>query len=321
MENSKESKVIKNKWSIVDIPDQSGKIAIVTGANCGTGYEISKALASKGAEVIMACRDVEKGESAAEKIKKEFPKSSLKVMVLDLADLSSVKNFCQLFRENYNSLNILCNNAGIMAIPKLKSKDGFELQLATNHLGHFALTGLLFDKILMTPKSRIVNVSSTAHQSGKIDFDDLMKEKKYSRFSAYSQSKLANLLFTYELQRRLEAEGHSTISVGTHPGLAATNLASSGPGYGKGRIIKSIISFFTKLFSQSAEMGALPILCACTSLDINGGDYLGPGGFRGMRGYPKKDESSKESHDVEVAKKLWDISTELTKVKYVFKKS
>lgn len=318
MENNQESKDINSKWSILDIPDQSGKVAIVTGANSGTGYEVSKALASKGTEVILACRDVEKGESAVEKIKKEFPKSSLKVMVLDLAELSSVKNFSQLFRENYKSLDILCNNAGIMATPELKSKDGFELQLGTNHLGHFALTGFLMDRILKTPKSRIVNVSSSAHMSGKIDFDDLMKEKEYSRFSSYSQSKLANLLFSNELQRRLEAKGHSAISVGAHPGLTATNLATSGPGYGRGRILKSIISFVTKLIGQSAAMGALPILYASTSIDVNGGDYIGPGGFRGIRGYPKKVESSKESHDQEVARKLWDISTELTKTKYVF---
>lgn len=321
MEDIEKSKVINSKWSILDIPDQSGKVAIVTGANIGTGFEVSKALASKGAEVIMACRSVEKGESAVEKIKKEFPKSSLKVMDLDLAELSSIKNFSQLFHENYESLDILCNNAGIMATPKLKSKDGFELQLGTNHLGHFALTGLLMDIILRTPKSRIVNVSSAAHRSGKIDFDDIMKEKEYSRFSAYSQSKLANLLFTYELQRKLEEEAHSTISVGAHPGLAATNLVLSGPGYGRGRILKSIMSFFSKLISQSAEMGALPILYASISLDVDGGDYIGPGGFRGMRGYPKKEESSKESYDQEVAKKLWDISTELTKTKYNFKKS
>ena len=319
IESSKSSSgLIKKKWDKTDIPDLSGKTAIITGANSGTGYEVSKALAGKGAEVIMACRDVEKGELAEAKIKEEFPKSSLKFMVLDLADLSSVKNFANMFHEKNNSLDILCNNAGVMATPQVKTKDGFELQFGTNHLGHFALTGLLLDKLLGTSKSRIVNVSSIAHMGGIIDFDDLMNEKKYSRFPTYSQSKLANLLFTYELQRRLETNGCNTISVGSHPGLSRTNLGASGFGYGKGKILKSIIGFFAKLTCQSAAMGALPILYASTSLDVNGGEYIGPRGFREFWGYPKKVESSKDSHDEEIAEKLWSISTDLTQVHYHF---
>ncbi len=304
-----------NKWDKTHIPDLSGKIVIVTGANSGLGYEITKALAEKGAHVVMGCRSIEKGESATEKIKKEFPNSSLKVMVLDLADLSSVKNFCQLFRENYNSLDILCNNAGVMQVPKSQTVDNFEMHFGINHLGHFALTGLLIDILLNTHRSRIVTVSSNAHKMGKINFDDVNMDINYGRTSAYSRSKLANLLFTYELQKRLKNVS-STISVSAHPGYSATNLQSTGPGMGNGRFWLWSYKILNRIIAQSAEMGSLPILYAATAENVKGGEYIGPNGFGQWRGYPKKAESSKASHDESTAKQLWELSVDLTKINY-----
>jgi len=304
------------KWSTHDIPHLSGKIAVVTGANSGTGYEVSKALASKRSQVIMACRNVEKGELAAAKIREEFPDSSLKVMDLDLADLSSINSFSKEILANYKELHILCNNAGVMQTPKLKTADGFELQLGTNHLGHFALTGLLIDLLIKTSDSRIVTVSSGAHRFGNIHFDDLMLEKSYGSAKAYGQSKLANLLFAYELQRRLEKHGSSTISVAAHPGFSSTNLQLTGPGMGGRKLWVWLYRLIRPLLAQSAEMGALPILYAAIAEQVRGGDYFGPRGLAGMRGHPKKVESNEASHDEETAKKLWDISTELTKVNY-----
>jgi NAD(P)-dependent dehydrogenase (short-subunit alcohol dehydrogenase family) len=304
------------KWSIQDIPNLSGKIAVVTGANSGTGYEVSKAIASKRSQVIMACRSVEKGELAAAKIREEFPDSSLKVMALDLADLSSINSFSKEFLANYEALHILCNNAGVMQTPDLKTADGFELQLGTNHLGHFALTGLLLDLLMKTSDSRIVTVSSGAHRFGNIHFDDLMLEKSYGSAKAYSQSKLANLLFAYELQRRLENNGSSAISVAAHPGFSSTNLQLTGPGMGGRKLWVWLYRLIRPFLAQSAEMGSLPILYAAIAEQVRGGDYFGPRGFVGMRGHPKKVESNEASHDKDAAKKLWDISTELTKVKY-----
>jgi NAD(P)-dependent dehydrogenase (short-subunit alcohol dehydrogenase family) len=320
-DNNQKPEPVKAKWSTSDIPDLSGKTAIITGANSGTGFEASKALASKGAEVIMTCRTIEKGELAASKIKEEFPASILKVMVLDLADLSSVTSFSKEILEDYKVLHILCNNAGIMQTPQLKTKDGFELQFGTNHLGHFALTGQLLDLLIRTDGSRIVTVSSSMHRRGKMNFDDLMMEQKYGRASAYAQSKLANLLFTYNLQRLLEKNNHNTISVAAHPGYSATNLQSTGPGLEGGRFWVWLYTILNSLFAQSAAMGALPIIYAATSEDVKGGHYYGPGGFGGMRGYPKKVESSKESYDEEIAERLWNISISLTKTKYSLKRS
>lgn len=312
-----QSKLNNKKWSVSNIPGVSGKIAIVTGANSGTGYEVSKILASKGVQVILACRSIEKAESAAVKIREEYADALLKVMQLDLSDLSSIRAFSKEFLKDYTSLDILCNNAGVMQTPNLKTKDGFELQFGTNHLGHFALTGLLLEPLLKTKCSRIVTVSSGMHMTGKINFDDLMQEKKYSRSSAYAQSKLSNLLFTYELQRLLEKNNQTTISVGAHPGYASTNLQYAGPGLDGGRFWVWLYKITNNLFAQSVEMGALPILYAATAENVKGGDYIGPGGLAGMRGYPKKVESSKSSHDEEVAKNLWEISSKLTQVQYI----
>lgn len=314
-----ENKSNKNNWNITNIKNLSGKNAIVTGANSGTGYEVSKALASKGAKVVMACRNIEKGETAAKIIKDEFPESLLEVKDLDLADLSSITSFSKDILMNYKTLHILCNNAGIMQTPKLQTVDGFELQFGTNHLGHFALTGQLLSILLKTKGSRIVTVSSMVHTGGKINFDDLMQDKKYNRSSAYSQSKLANILFVNYLQKLLEKNGHTDIiSVGAHPGYSATNLQSTGPGLQGGKLWVWIYKITNNIFAQSAAMGALPLLYAATAEDVTGGSYYGPKGFGGARGYPKKVESSEVSRDMDVAEKLWNISSKLTKIEYTF---
>ena len=296
----------KKKWKFEDIPDQTGKIAIVTGSNIGLGLEVAKALARKGAHVVMACRNMEKAEAARDKILEEFPDVSLEIIKLDLSDLSSVKEFVNDFKSKHNSLNMLCNNAGVMMTPYLKTADGFELQIGTNHLGHFALTGLLLDTLLKNENSRIVSMSSTGHKVGKINFDDLMFEKEYSRTKSYGQSKLANLLFVYELNRKLEAAGKTAISNASHPGWTRTNLQQN----------VLIFRLLNPLLSMKPPKGCLSMLYAATAPEAEGGAYYGPKGLTEVKGYPKKVESSERSHNLEDAKKLWEISEKLTGVKY-----
>jgi NAD(P)-dependent dehydrogenase (short-subunit alcohol dehydrogenase family) len=226
---------------------------------------------------------------------------------LDLADLSSVKNFANTFLAEHDQLDVLINNAGVMAVPYRKTADGFEMQFGTNHLGHFALTGLLIDLLKVTPNSRVVTVSSIAHLLGKINFDDLNSEQSYQKWSAYGQSKLANLLFAYELQRRSAKSNGNPISIAAHPGYAATNLQNS----------SSFFSFANKLVAQSPEMGALPTIYAATSPEIQGGEFIGPDGFLGQRGYPHKTQSNKRSHNQETARRLWKVSEELTGVRFM----
>ena len=296
----------KNKWTALDIPDQTGKIVIVTGANSGIGYETARALAKKGAAVVMACRNLEKGAVAVEKIRTVEAKSEIAVMQLDLADLSSVRRFADEFKAQYDRLDVLVNNGGIMAVPKGKTVDGFEMHFGTNHLGHYALTGLLFDVITKTSQARVVTVSSYTHYFGNINFDDLSSKKSYQRWRAYGRSKLANLLFGYELQRRLAANGHPPISIVVHPGYAATNLQRN----------TGLFRFANHIFAQSQAMGALPTLYAAVSPDIKGGEYIGPDGFLGQRGYPQVARSSRASHNEAVAKRLWEVSEDLTGVIY-----
>jgi len=305
-----------SKWCATDVPDLSGKVAIVTGANSGIGYEATKVLAAKGAHVVMACRSVDKCTLAVEKIKREVEHASLTAMKLELGDLSSVRGFASAFKEEHNSLDILCNNAAIMQAPKGVTVDGFETHLGVNHLGHFALTGLLINTILNTKNSRVVTVSSNAHKMGRFDFDDLKLDKSYGRTSAYARSKLANLLFAYDLQRKLESCGSSSISVAAHPGYAATNLQITGPGMGGGKLLVWIYKLLNRVMAQSAEMGALPILYAATAKDVVGADYIAPGGLGEWRGYPKKSMSSNASYDKDLAKKIWEISKDLTKISY-----
>jgi NAD(P)-dependent dehydrogenase (short-subunit alcohol dehydrogenase family) len=307
---------MNQQWTSKDIPDQQGRVVIVTGGNSGIGYEAALALAGKNAQIVLAARVMDKGEAAARSIREKYLQADVAVMELDLADLKSVRNFVQAFLAKHKRLDILINNAGVMAIPKRKTVDGFEMQFGTNHLGHFALTGLLLPILKATPNARIVTVSSGVHVSGDIHFDDLQWEKKYDRWGAYAQSKLANLLFAYELQRRLSAIGSSLISVGCHPGYAATNLQAVGPQMDGSAVKLWMMKLGNAIFAQGQDMGALPTLYAAVAPDVNGCDYIGPRG--GMRGYPAKAMSNNKSYDEALAKRLWKVSEELTGVVYEF---
>lgn len=296
----------KDGWTTNDIPDQSGKVVIVTGANSGIGYEATRALVKHGATVIMACRNLEKGESALKQILSENPRGQLDLLKLDLADLSSVQEFAEKFLGEYDRLDILINNAGVMATPYGKTNDGFELQFGINHLGHFKLTSLLFDLLKRTHNSRVITVSSYAHYFGRMNFNDLNSERFYQKWMAYGQSKLANVLFGYELQRRVSHNGRNPISVVVHPGYAATNLQHT----------TTLFSMLNPIFAQSQEMGALPTLYAATSPDIRGGEYIGPDGFLGQRGYPHQAMSSSPSRDPDDAQQLWEVSEKLTRIQF-----
>ena len=303
------------RWTADDVPDLSGKTVVVTGANGGLGYETVLQLAPKGAHVVLACRDLAKARAAMETIAQARPGASLEVMELDLASLASVRTFAQSFLAKHGELHVLCNNAGVMAIPYRRTVDGFEMHFGTNHLGHFALTGLLIERLLGTSGARVVNVSSTMHRTGRIRFEDLQWERGYCRWAAYGQSKLANLLFTYELQRKLEATGANVISVACHPGWAATNLQLEGARM-EGSLLMEFGARVANFFlAQSAAMGALPILYAATSPDVRGGDYIGPDGLAEAWGHPKKVQSSRRSHDRQAAAKLWEVSVLLTGVR------
>jgi NAD(P)-dependent dehydrogenase (short-subunit alcohol dehydrogenase family) len=307
----------KNRnWMADDIPDQHGRTALVTGANSGLGFYTSRALAAKGARLVMACRSLEKGRQAASAIRKDWPEAALEVVALDLANLASVRSCASALAERHEKLDLLINNAGVMALPYRRSADGFEMHLGTNHLGHFALTGLLIPLLLAGDSSRIVTVSSGLHAGGKINFDDLHSKLGYARWRAYAQSKLANLLFAYELQRRLKRRGYKLISLAAHPGYAATNLQTAGPVMDHKAWLSMAMRVGNRMFAQSAQMGALPSLYAATSPDAQGGDYIGPGSLFGARGYPVKVRSSMASYDLKAAEKLWTISEEMTGVRY-----
>ena len=307
-----------NRWTQMDIPDQKGRLVVVTGGNSGIGYEAGLALAGRNARVILAVRSVEKGEQAAQTIRQHYPAAEVKVMALNLSDLKSVKGFAEAFLRANDRLDILINNAGVMARPEVRTDDGFEMQFGTNHLGHFALTGLLLPALKAAADSRVVTVSSFVHNSGDIHFDDLQWKKKYDRWGAYAQSKLANLLFTYELQRRFAASGNKSISVGCHPGYAATNLQFAGPAMEGSTFKARMMKVGNALFAQRQDMGALPTLFAATAAEVIGGDFIGPTAMREMRGYPGKVMSNDKSHDEALAKRLWTISEELTGVVYDF---
>ena len=303
-------------WTADDIPALGGKTVVVTGGNSGIGFEAARQMARKGAHVILACRDTGRAADALEQIRTLHPSASVEAMQLDLASLESVHRFARDFAAKSVPLDVLCNNAGVMAIPRRTTAEGFEMQIGTNHLGHFALTGLLLEPLLAAPAARVVNVSSTAHKPGRIDFDDLQGEKSYRKWMAYAQSKLANLLFTYELQRRLEAAGARAVSVACHPGYSATNLQAVGPQMSGSRIAARLMDLGNRFFSQPAAMGALPTLYAATSPDARGGDYIGPDGFMENYGHPRKTRSTARSHDRAVAMRLWEVSEQLTSVRY-----
>jgi NAD(P)-dependent dehydrogenase (short-subunit alcohol dehydrogenase family) len=295
-----------------EIPDQRGRTALITGANSGIGLEAARTLAGAGARVIMACRNPSKGEAAAASIRAEIPTAAIDVSALDLASLESVRGFAERYQDDH--LDLLINNAGVMAAPYTKTVDGFELQLATNHLGHFAVTGLLLDRLLKTPGARVVNISSTAHKIGRIDFDDLQSERSYSRWRAYGQSKLANLLFTFELDRRLRAAGSELLSVAAHPGYSATNLQFAATPSRIERIGSVVLNRFV---AQDATSGALPTLYAATA-DIPGGSFIGPDGLQEMRGKPTLVTPTRAARDETVAARLWDVSEQLSGVRYSF---
>lgn len=305
----------KEKWTTDNIPNLSGKIIVVTGGNSGLGYESVKAFAENGGEVILACRNIEKGEAAKKEILKHNPKGVIIVKQLDLMELASIKNFVIEFKKHYNQLDVLLNNAGIMTTPYFLTKDGFEAQMGINHLGHFALTGLLLNLIIKTPNSRVVNVSSNAHKQGKMDFDNLLFEngKGYGRMTSYGRSKLSNLLFTYELQRRFQSNGIDSISATAHPGVAQTNLAA----HFEDKLWFKLLTPIFKMISQSQAQGALPQIRASVDPGVKGGQYYGP--HKGMKGDPVLVESNARSHNLNDAKKLWGVSEDLTGVTFDFK--
>lgn len=304
------------KWTADNIPDLEGKTVIVTGANSGLGFEASKMFADKDAEVVMACRSIERGKNAKDDIEQEIEDPYLEVKKLDLADLESVKDFAEEFKANHEELDILCNNAGVMAIPREETEDGFEKQFGVNHLGHFALTAHLFPALIETEDARVVTQSSGLHEKGSINFDDLMHEQNYSPQQVYSDSKLANLLFAYELDRKIRREGLDIKSIGVHPGYSATNLQTRGPEKSGNKIKKYAMKVANKVIAQSARKGALPMMYAAVSEEAEGGDYIGPGGLGNMRGLPEKQESSEASYETSTAEELWAVSEELTGVDF-----
>jgi NAD(P)-dependent dehydrogenase (short-subunit alcohol dehydrogenase family) len=299
-------------WSATDVPDQQGRTAIVTGANSGLGLLVARELARAGASVVMASRDPDKSRAAADQITPAVRSAKLEQVPLDLGSLASVRGFADRIRGTHDQLDLLINNAGVMAAPRRRTADGFELQFGTNHLGHFALTGLLLPLLRDRKGARVVTVSSGAHHRGRMNFDDLQGERSYKRWGAYSQSKLANLLFALELDRRLRAAGLPLISVAAHPGYAATNLQMSGPPIYE----RPAMWLGNLLIAQSAEMGMLPILYAATYPELAGGSYVGPDGPAEGRGYPKLVSPSDRARDPAAARRLWEVSEQLTGINY-----
>jgi len=294
-------------WTEESIPRLDGKCVLITGANSGLGFESARALSDKGAHVIVAARTLDKASEAIARIRARQPRAQLEPCALDLADLSSVHAAAEEVVARHPRLDVLLNNAGVMATPHARTKDGFELQFGTNHLGHFALTGLLLELLRGTPGARVVTVSSGAHRMGKIRFDDPHWERMYGPWLAYGMSKLANLLFTYELARRAKAAGLELLAVAAHPGVAATQLA---------RFSSLAVRIVSPVIAQPAALGALPQLYAATADDVTSGDYIGPSGLLESRGYPQKVPSSSRSRSEEEMQKLWELSERLTGVHY-----
>ncbi|HVT36947.1 MAG TPA: oxidoreductase [Nevskiaceae bacterium] len=306
------------QWSAADIPDLSGRNAIVTGANGGLGYYTALELARAGARVTLACRSQRKGEEAMEHIRALVPGADIELMSIDMGDLASVRKFAGAWKRKKRKLHLLVNNAGIVAQPLSRTPQGFELQMGVNYFGPFALTGLLLPLIKSTPGARIVNVASVAHKFGWLPLDDVNWERRrYNEWLGYGQSKLAMLLWTYELQRRLKKSGARAIALAAHPGYAATNLVSSEMRLARHWLGRKALDLGNKLFAHSAHDGALCSLYAATAAAAKGGDYIGPGGLGEMRGPPKKVKSTRASHDAAAARKLWTLSEQLTGVDYL----
>jgi NAD(P)-dependent dehydrogenase (short-subunit alcohol dehydrogenase family) len=299
-------------WTATDVPDQTGRVAVVTGANTGIGYETARVLAERGAHVVLAVRNADKGRAAIERITAATPHADVVVRHLDLTSLDDIRETSDGLRADYPRIDLLINNAGVMWTPKGTTRDGFELQFGTNHLGHFALTGQLLDNLLPVEGSRVVTVSSLGHKlRAAIHFDDLQWERRYDRIAAYGQSKLANLLFTYELGRRLSAKGAPTIAVAAHPGGSNTELIRNAPA--PARLAAKL---FAGMIFQGPDMGALPTLRAAVDPAVQNGQYYGPDGFGEQRGHPKVVRSSGQSHDEQLQHRLWAVSEELTGVTF-----
>lgn len=298
-------------FDINQVSSQKGRVAIVTGANVGLGFETTKALASKDMTVVLACRSEKKASAAMASIRSESPSAQLHFLPLDLSDLSSVRKFAEAFLHEFSRLDLLINNAGVMVPPYEKTVYGFELQMGANYFGHFLLTSLLLERLEQTGQARVVNLSSIAHQRGRIHFDDMHFEKSYTRWEAYGQSKLAMLMFAYELDRKLKAHGYSTLSVAAHPGVSNTALSRYIP-----KALYSVASVFFGWMMQSPKDGAQPQLYAVLGKDILGGDYTGPDGFREMRGRAVKVDSKPHAKNLDVANRLWEVSESLTGAHY-----
>jgi NAD(P)-dependent dehydrogenase (short-subunit alcohol dehydrogenase family) len=305
------------KWTVQQIPTQTGKTALVTGANSGIGYQAALELARHGAHVLLGCRNAAKGLAALERLQREALGASAEVVELDMASLASIRAFASGFAARGIAMDLLINNAGVMALPKREiTVDGFERQFGTNHLGHFALTGLVMPQLLAAPAPRVVTVASIAHRSGKIDFENLQSEKSYKPRPAYNTSKLANLLFALELERRAEAAGSKLVSIPVHPGVSRTSIFINSLGDGKPSLIMRVIVPVISLVMQSDVAGALPTLYAATSPNAKGGEYIGPDGFMAIKGSPTVEQPKPQALDEVVAKKLWVVSEELTGVVY-----
>ncbi len=305
-------------WEVGDLPDQTGRTVVITGANSGIGLEAAKALAGKGACVVLASRDPKRAADAANEIRQSHPNATVETAALDLTSLASVSACAEDLGRRFDRLDVLINNAGVMAIPRRETEDGFEAQLGTNHLGHFALTAQLFTLLQVTPGARVVNVASLAHHFGFINFFNLYGQLYYDPFLAYAQSKLANLLFTYELDRRCRSAGIDVTAVACHPGIASTNLGYAAPRMMNWPLGETLIGMFNSIATQSATDGALPTLYAGFAADVKGGDYIGPDGVGEMRGAPKKVQSSLLARSESVALQLWRVSEEATRIVFEF---
>jgi NAD(P)-dependent dehydrogenase (short-subunit alcohol dehydrogenase family) len=300
------------KWTSAQIPDQSGRTAVVTGANSGIGLVTARELARKGASVTLACRDPDKGTAALNQIAAAVPGAQVSLAALDLASLASVEAFAQRFCSEHDGLDLLINNAGVMAPPRRVTSDGFELQLGTNHLGHFALAGRLIGTMAAREGARVVTVSSNAHKMARINFDDLQSERRYNRWRAYGQSKLADLMTALELDRRLRAAGSTIRSLAAHPGYAATNLQTAAPPL----LDRALMALTNRVLAQSADTCALPLLYAATEPGLEGGSYIGPDGIGEFHGHPKLVSPSSAATDAQAAARLWSVSEQLTGVTF-----
>jgi NAD(P)-dependent dehydrogenase (short-subunit alcohol dehydrogenase family) len=305
------------KWTAEQIPSQTGKTALVTGANSGIGYQAALELARHGAHVLMGCRNPGKGRAALERLQREAPGASAEVVAIDMASLTSIRTFAAAFIGRGIALDLLINNAGVMALPKRElTEDGFERQFGTNHLGHFALTGLLLPALLAAPAPRVVTVASLAHRTGKIEFDNLQSERSYNGkgWDAYNASKLANILFAKELDRRARAANSRLLSLAVHPGVSTTSIFANGPGTNNLKAI--MVKLLAPVLMQKDDAGALPTLYAATSPDAHGGEYIGPDGFQELKGAPVVVQPKPQALDVAVGERLWSVSEELTGVHY-----